>query len=330
LLRDALAERIEAVPAGGAIDWVTYYFRDRRLAEQLLCAHRRGVNVRVTLDRQPRTMTANDAVIEILSGDSGLGRGLRAVQHRGIHTGRGSVWKPNLHTKLFCFSHPHPVALLGSFNPVCDDPEEAPEIARALGDHDRGHNVMVELSDRGLVAGLVAHARRLHSARHGFFERLPAEQNRVLRGADTEVYFWPRARANPIVELLRRLGADARIRLAASHLKGRGSLRPLLALQRRGAQLEIVASASTRRVPVKIDRVLADAGIRFQRVSETGGVPMHLKFMLVEGGEWRRVVFGSYNWTFRSRRLNHEIAAISSDPALWTAFDERWSELFAR
>ena len=27
-LRDLLAEHIEGVPAGGSIDWITYYFRD--------------------------------------------------------------------------------------------------------------------------------------------------------------------------------------------------------------------------------------------------------------------------------------------------------------
>ena len=35
LLRDLLAERIARVPEGGSIDWVTYYFRDRPLAQKL-------------------------------------------------------------------------------------------------------------------------------------------------------------------------------------------------------------------------------------------------------------------------------------------------------
>ena len=35
-LRDVLAERVAEVPTGGAIDWVTYYFRDWRLADTQL------------------------------------------------------------------------------------------------------------------------------------------------------------------------------------------------------------------------------------------------------------------------------------------------------
>jgi len=72
-LRNLLAERIAAVPAGGAIDWVTYYFRDRKLAGELLRAHHRGVRVTVTLEKHPRTSHANEAVAAMLSGQGGLG-----------------------------------------------------------------------------------------------------------------------------------------------------------------------------------------------------------------------------------------------------------------
>jgi len=78
-LRGLLAQQIEAVPAGGAIDWVTYYFRDRRLAADLIRARERGVAVRVTPDGRPRTPTANDRVRSLLR--AGLGDGLRVVNH---------------------------------------------------------------------------------------------------------------------------------------------------------------------------------------------------------------------------------------------------------
>ena len=78
-LRDVLAERIAAVPEGGAIDWVTYYFRDRKLAEGLLLAHRRGVKVTVTLEGSPRTAHSNNRVIEMLTGPDRLGAGLRIL-----------------------------------------------------------------------------------------------------------------------------------------------------------------------------------------------------------------------------------------------------------
>jgi phosphatidylserine/phosphatidylglycerophosphate/cardiolipin synthase-like enzyme len=38
-------------------------------------------------------------------------------------------------------------------------------------------------------------------------------------------------------------------------------------------------------------------------------------------------IFGSFNWTIPSFWLNHEIAAFSSDPALFKAFSERCDAL---
>ena len=122
-LRDLLAERVAAVPAGGAIDFITYYFRDRRLAAELLAAKRRGATVRVTLDGRPRSSHANDAVIRLLAGPGGLGTGLRVV--RG-----GKLLRPRLHEKLYCFSHPSPAAFVGSFNPSGDSGSGSRSAAR--------------------------------------------------------------------------------------------------------------------------------------------------------------------------------------------------------
>ena len=114
-LRDVLAEHAAGIPAGGAIDWVTYYFRDRRLAEELLRAHRRGVKVTVTLEGHPRTPDANAEVVEMLAGPDGLGEGFRTVSVAGLPTPSGKRLQPRLHEKLYCFSHPKPVAFIGSF-----------------------------------------------------------------------------------------------------------------------------------------------------------------------------------------------------------------------
>ncbi len=329
LLRDLLAERIMAVPAGGTIDWVTYYLRDRRLAEALVNARRRGVSVNVTLERQPRIAGANDAVIAMLAHADGLGPGLRTVQHQPIPTRPGVTRKPRLHTKVFCFSHPRPTALVGSFNPVCDQPENDPEVLRHIGDHDRGHNVLVELSDPGLVEGLVRHTRHLHGGKHGRLERFNVRNNVPLRGSGTEIYFWPRVRANPISLLLGRFGRGTRVRIAASHIKGPGAVRPLVELARRGAEVRILAASSPRRVPESTLGKLLDAGVSICRMPEPDGVPMHLKFLLIEDRDQHYCIFGSYNWTTRARWLNHEIAVISRDTQLFDAFGARWETLWS-
>ena len=50
---------------------------------------------------------------------------------------------------------------------------------------------------------------------------------------------------------------------------------------------------------------------------------MHLKFVLVEDNSQAWSIFGSFNWTKPSFWLNHEIAAISSNPLLFKTFAER-------
>jgi phosphatidylserine/phosphatidylglycerophosphate/cardiolipin synthase-like enzyme len=326
LLRDLLAERIAAVPAGGSILWVTYYFRDRRLAADLIGARRRGVDVRVTLDASPRTPHANRAVIELLS--ESLGEGLRVV--RGPMDGKplGKLLRPRLHEKLYCFSHPEPVAILGSFNPSGDNPEEEPEVIAEIGDHDRGHNLLVELRDPKLVAALGEHARRLHASRHGPLDRFTRAANRALVGDRATVHFWPRLRRDPIIRWLGRLSPGSRLRLAASHISGPTSRRILRGLAARGVALEILTEATHRRVPPEMERSLSAVGIPIRRLSYPQWLPMHNKFALVESGDERSLIFGSFNWSEPSRRLNREIGVITPDPELFAAFASRWDQLW--
>jgi phosphatidylserine/phosphatidylglycerophosphate/cardiolipin synthase-like enzyme len=322
-LRDLLAERVAATPAGGSIDFITYYFRDRRLAAELLAASRRGAVVRVTLDGRPRSPHANDAVIRLLGGPGGLGDGLRVV--RG-----GRLLRPRLHEKLYCFSHPSPAALVGSFNPSGDLPETDPELLREIGDHDRGYNLLVELRSPALVEALTRHARALHAAHHGPFDRFAPAANRAVRCGDVEVHFWPRVLRHPVLSLLRRAAPGTRVRLVTSHLSGPSALHSLLGLARRGLALEVLVGGTERRVPPRGERRLAAAGIAVRRVLHPEGLPMHDKFLLIEAPDQRCVVFGSFNWSEPSRRFNREIGVVARVPALYDAFAARWQTLITR
>jgi phosphatidylserine/phosphatidylglycerophosphate/cardiolipin synthase-like enzyme len=324
-LRDLLAERIAQAPAGGSIDWVTYYFRDRRLATALVQARQRGVAVRVTLDGHPRTPHANDAVIEILK--AGLGDGLRVVRGRLDGTPVGKVSRPRLHEKLYCFSHPAPAAFVGSFNPSSDSPEAEPKLLSVIGDHDRAHNFLVELSDPGLVGDLTEHARSLHTARHGCSDRFATHANRTLKSAGYSIYFWPRARRHPIMERMLGLERGARVRIAASHISGPSSLNGFCSLAARGVKIEILTEPTLRRVPAESERRLAHAGISVRRLNAEDGVLMHNKFALVESANAKWTVFGSFNWSEPSYRFNREIGISTEDPQLFKVFSERWDQL---
>jgi len=329
-LRDMLAAHVQAVPAGGTIDWVTYYFRDRALAGALLDAARRGVTVRVTIDGQPRTAHASDRVVATLAAPGGLGERMRVVRMRAVPTPAGRFERPHVHEKLYCFSHPQPVAFIGSFNPSGDDPEEDLTVLQQLGDHDRGDNSLVGFRDPLLVAGLVAHARWIHGTNVPGLVGSLCGVNRDLVSGSTRVSFLPRLGFHPVARLLRRLGPTARVRIASSHIKGHGVVRVLVTVARRVASVEVIAEPTLRRVPTSTEERLRAAGIAFRRLGNPDGYPMHNKFILADEGRRRWVAFGSFNWTSRSFWLNREICAVSEEEVLVQAFESRWQALDRR
>lgn len=326
-LRDILEASIAAVPAGGAIDWVTYYFRDLCLASGLVQARKRGVHVTLTLEGRPRIPHANHAVIAMLSGPDGLGEGLRIVTLPGVPSPASKSWKPQLHEKLYCFSHPEPVAFIGSFNPSGNGPEDDPAIIREIGDQDRGYNALIGLKDPVLVEALVQHARLLHQSPPGLFYRFARQASRDIHGADTDIYFWPRISAHPVIQFLHKVDNHARIRIAASHIRTPAAVDLMIRLANRGIALEILAESTFRRVTPEVEQRLANAGVQFRRIRHTGSLPMHLKFVLVEEDQRIWSIFGSFNWTQPSFWLNHEIAAISSNPVIFESFTRCWDKL---
>ena len=54
-LRDLLQSHVDASRPGSRIDWATYYFRDRALAEALIRASDRGVRVNLVMEPDPAT-----------------------------------------------------------------------------------------------------------------------------------------------------------------------------------------------------------------------------------------------------------------------------------
>jgi len=315
--RDLLERHIDAVPAGGSIDWITYYFRDEALADALIRAQHRGVTVRLCVEMHPRHRGANDRVIERLADPLyGIGAGLMAVKH---------TLPLHLHTKLYAFSHPRPHVLVGSFNPSGNDPEDA-AIVSDIGDQDRGYNLLVELTDPHLVTPLVTRARDLHSSR-GSFRWLVDASEAVARRRDEQVYFFPLVRSNPLFDRLRALKAGASLRIAASHFRDPFMARELRKLVERGVEVTLLTGSTTRRTPRRTERYLARNGITVRRFEHPDGLPMHSKFMLAHSGEERWASFGSFNLTLTSRWLNHELLMFSSSPQLWRQLDTRWQEI---
>lgn len=328
-LRDLLEERVDGVPAGGWIDWATYYFRDRALAEALVRARRRGAEVWLSLEAAPRREGTNDSVASRLRGPEGLGAGLALVRHAPFSRRGGRTRRAHLHTKLYAFSHPHPHALVGSFNPSGDVPED-PGVLAEIGDQDRGHNALLEIDEPATVAALRAHLTWLRGTRHGRWERLAPAANRVLRAPGLEIFFHPRVRSGRALRAFAGLGTGDALRIAASHLRDARAVRALARARRRGAEVELIVHASERRSPEAVARRLRAAGVRVLRHQEKGGAPMHHKFALIERGPARELLLGSLNWTPRSLSRNHEIVArVRGAPTLFDAFAERFAAVRA-
>ena len=316
LLRDLLESRVDAVPEGGAIDWLTYYFRDERLAEALVRAHRRGVSVRLCVDGRPRRTNANDGVFRILSGPDGIGAGLRLVNKRvPVH----------LHTKLYCFSHPEPVALVGSFNPSGNEPED-PETIADIGDQDRGHNLLVEIDEPLLVRAFVDHVAAMHS-RSGLLRAISKRAEASAETGEYRAFLFPRVGRNPLDERLDQLRPGSTLRIAASHFQDVKSAWNLAKLIHRGVSVELLTHHTTRRTPDALVRFMQSQGVKTYRYRHPQELPMHAKFVLAEDGERSWSAFGSYNINDISRWFNHELLMFSTAQGLWGAFDARWKEI---
>jgi len=322
-LRDLLHSRVCAVPSGGEISWATYYFRDEALADALVQAKKRGVTVRVTLEENPRTARANLPVLEMLQSPGNLAGDCRSLRHTWPDNLR---WKkPRLHIKLYYFSHPEPHVLVGTFNPSGNQPED-PRIVAEIGDQDRGHNHLVEISDSRLVFPLREHLRLLHDGRHGPWERLLPCNNRVITAGDSRIYLFPRLRRDVLRRKLLTLPSGTILRMAISHLNNVEIAKTLLHLTKKGVEIEILTHDTERRVPGWTEDLL-DGQLLFRRYHHCQGLPMHNKFILIDAPGGREVIFGSMNLSNNSLHANHELLVVSASTFLYDAFRERWEQM---
>jgi len=322
ILRDILEAKVGAVPSGGEISWATYYFRDRALAEALIAASDRGVGVRLCVEGDPRRKGTNDAVIEMLR-QHGLNGGLCVYGTPGLPF-RGL--RGRMHAKIYAFSHPHPVALVGSFNPSGDEPEDM-DVVADLGDQDRGHNYLLELEGPRLVAALTGHVAAI--ARHGRLQRrLSPRQNRVVTDGDTALYFFPRLSPDVVAPDLERLGRGQRLRGAISHLKGR-MVALLCDAAARGVEVKLLVHDTERRVPQAAIVALRAAGVDVKRYVDPERLPMHCKFLLTETESETAAWLGSFNFNPNSRLLNDEVLLRCTEAGVADTLSRRFEQIAA-
>jgi hypothetical protein len=317
-LRDVLKARIEAAPPGSTIDWATYYFRDQALAQALIDAQKRGVQVRVVLEKRPRLAKANRPVMRSLR--DGLEGGLK------LHKTRRLVPSPaELHAKIYAFSGPAPAAFVGSFNPSGSEPEDV-RINAKIGDQDRGENVLVELRSPKLVDALRRQARR--GWKTGLLTRLSPRQNRRVKDGNTSLYFYPRLNTDVVEHSLDRLGPGDTVEGTVSHMAVGPFTTSVENAARRGVKIELAVHDTARRVPDDVVKRLAAAGVDVHRYRDPDDLPMHAKILVVSHKGVRTAWFGSYNFNFQSRFLNDEVLVRSTDAHLVDQLEARVEAIF--
>jgi phospholipase D-like protein len=317
-LRDLLHAQVDSSPPGSRIDWATYYFRDRKLAEALIRASDRGVRITLVLEPDPRREGANDAVIAMLQSH-GLNGGFHLYRPAPLDRG-------HLHAKIYAFSHPD-VAWIGSFNPSGDEPEDADVIAE-IGDQDRGHNLLLGIKHEKLSAVLRRHVTKLAGWRP-FPLVLRPSFNRSAADAGTRLYFYPRMLTYPVERSIARLAAGDRVCAAISHLKPGELTKQLGKAVGRGATVELLVHDTERRVPSELVEQMTADGVRITRIRHPDDVPMHAKFLLIEHAGERTAWVGSYNFNKKSRRRNAEVLLRTNDQSVFESLEIRFAEIAA-
>lgn len=317
-LRDLLQSHVDRAPPGSRIDWATYYFRDRALAEALIHASDRGVRVTLVLEPGPRREGANDAVIAMLKAH-GLRGGINLYKPAPFDDG-------HLHAKIYAFSKPD-IAWVGSFNPSGDEPEDA-EVIAEIGDQDRGHNLLLGIERPTLTEALRKHVHKLAGWQLLPLKLRPHFNHSVVEGG-TRFYFFPRLWPYPAEHEIGRLRAGDRFRGAISHLKKGELTRRLQSAVSRGVEVELLIHDTERRVPSELVDELWTAGVRATRVRHPDDLPMHAKFLLVDRAGERSAWLGSHNFNKKSRRKNAELLVRTTDEAVIDALGRRFDQIAA-
>ena len=319
-LRNLLQEQVDRASAGSRIDWCTYYFRDRELAQALMRASDRGVRVRLAMETEPRRKSANETVTAMLQA-----HGLNGGFHSLSPTGRDG--KPgHLHAKIYAFSDP-PIAWIGSFNPSGDEPEDADVVAE-IGDQDRGHNLLLGIERPKLILALIGYIDQLiEPSPMPIWLRLSAYWR--LRDGDTRLFFYPRMRTLIVEPLVAKLRSGDSVRAAISHLKSGPLAKAMAKAARRGAHIDLLVHDTERRVSPKAFHRLAESGAHIRRIVDPDNLPMHAKFILLTGRGRTTAWLGSYNFNDRSRLENAELLLSTSNAKIIAELSERFDAISA-
>ena len=329
LLRDLLIEKIHLSQPGGKIIWVCYYLNDPHIIDALLDAAQRNVHVDIIIDSNPRCPSINDELSFKLDALSEGNINITTIKLKNIWNLIGIRWHPHLHSKLYYFSTPHPQALIGSYNPTADSDHLNDKQLSEIGDHSISHNALASITDPYIINKLIKYSNTLKSSTTKFFSRITQLHNRTHNSNQWSINFLPTFSQHPADQLLTKNDNNATIKCAISHLKGPGILRSFKNALNKGKKIEIVLESSERRISKHHLQFLNNQNIQYHQPKLHSHCLMHNKFIIYQSSNEHCVMFGSFNWSTRSRYLNHEIIARTDSPDIVEKFEMRWHKLIS-
>ena len=325
LLRDTLLEQIEISPPQAEILWVCYYLNDPKIIQALSNAARRGVDVSLIIDANPRTPAVNQPAIKKLSALINI----TAVKHKPVWQYLGINWHARLHSKLYYFSRPRRCVYLGSYNPTAGLQASNLHTVEKIGDHALSHNVLVKIEQQALLDVLYQHALTLKNNTKRAFARWLNSRHPRPAISQWQVFFLPAIQQHPIDRLLCQPDNNASLKCAVSHLTGPGVLRPLKKALKLNKKVELLLPFDQRRIAARHLLFLRQHAIGYYQLKSDANGLMHNKFIIYQSENQHCVMFGSFNWSTRSRLLNHEVIACTHDKTVVAAFELRWRQMLA-
>ncbi|OEJ51910.1 hypothetical protein BGK72_15185 [Streptomyces agglomeratus] len=322
-IRDHITGLVNRAAAGTSITVSMYTFTDDTVADALVAAKRRGVSVKVILDRTSVTMTGGE--YDTLAAGLGTDR-TRPSWVLACPAGRGCVGTRTLpgdadgpinHNKFFLFSSvggSDPVVVQTSANMTHTQRTNLFNNAVTIvgaGLYDIYRAYFADLLKYGASSGGLSHYYRTPSS-GGYKTYFFPRRERQGAGHNND------ARTDTVKLILDNVGCagGTQVRMAANLFTRDEVAKKLVSLKSAGCSVRLAHDGAPRSMSASVERAVSGGLTERVRCYEDrgSGLPragLHSKYLLVEGtyagAAGRRLVFtGSHNYTYPALRSNDE------------------------
>lgn len=272
-----------------SIDVAVFEFNLENVAQALICAHNRGVTVRVVYDSQ--FAGEGQQIAEIIA------TGIPAV---------GDNRSAFMHNKFFIIDRK--IVWTGSFNITKNASERNNENATIIYDAFLAKNYSLEFEE-------------MFAGRFGRSSPVNTVDSLTVQGVRVENYFAPEKEVMIHISKLVKQ-ATRYVHFLAFSFTSRGLSTALKEGMRRGVEVAGVFESRGTDHPSSEYRSLREAGAEVLRDKNPG--TMHHKVIVIDG---QVVIFGSYNFSDNAEKTNDENILIIFNPAIAARYEAEFQRI---